>query len=175
VATQTHVARNVVVQNTSLTATLAASPAGTNATLAQQLQFTVTANTTNISSIELFGTGGSQGMASNQATAMFAFPASYFGAGLHPFYAVVTDQAGHRYQTATVWYRIVPAITLTLTGAPPMLMWPAIPTYGYDLQFTTNLTAGFQTLAAITATNSYVRWPISTTNAAGFYRVQLEP
>ena len=46
VETQTRVTRNVQIQNTSLTATLAALPAGTNATLDQQLQFTVTANAT---------------------------------------------------------------------------------------------------------------------------------
>ena len=43
VATQTRIMRNVRIQNTSLTATLAALPAGTNATFDQQLQFTVTA------------------------------------------------------------------------------------------------------------------------------------
>ena len=45
VAAPTRVTRRVQIQNTSLTATLAALPAGTNATLDQQLQFTVTANT----------------------------------------------------------------------------------------------------------------------------------
>ena len=175
VATQTHATRNVVIQNTGLTATLAVLPAGTNATLAQQLQFTVTPNATNISRIELFSTGGSQAVASNQATATFSVSAAYLGLGLHPFYALVTDQNGHRFQTATVFYRIGPVITLTVVGRPPMLTWPATPNYCYDLQSTTNLTAAFQTLAIITATNSSIQWPVSTTNGAVFYRVQLAP
>jgi hypothetical protein len=175
VATQTRVTRNVLVQNTSLTATLAALPTGTNAALGQQLQFTVTANATNISRIELFSTGGSQGVVSNQPAAVFVLSASYLGLGLHPFYAVVTDQAGYRFQTSTLSYRIIPAITLTLTGTPPVLAWLAITNRQYDLQFTTNLLNGFQTVTTITATNSVVQWPILTTNRAAFYRVKLDP
>ena len=56
----------------------------------------------NISRIELFSTGGSVGVATNQAAAVFAVSAADLGLGLHPFYALVTDQAGHRYQTQTV-------------------------------------------------------------------------
>jgi hypothetical protein len=175
VATQTRVTRNVVIQNTGLTATLAALPSGTNATLEQQLQFTVTPNAPNISRIELFSTGGSQGVANNQAKATFTVSAAYLGQGLHPFYALVTDQNGHRFQTATVFYRIGPVITLTVAGRPPMLTWSATPNYRYDLQSTTNLTAGFQTLATIIATNSSIQWPISTTNSVEFYRIQLAP
>jgi hypothetical protein len=175
VATQTRATRNVVIQNTGLTATLAALPSGTNATLAQQLQFTVTPNAMNISRIELFGTGGSQGVTTNQATATFTVSAAYLGLGLHPFYALITDQDGHRFQTATVWYRIGPAITLTVAGRPPVLTWSATTNYQYDLQSTTNLMAGFQTLATITATNSSVQWPVSPTNSAQFYRVKLDP
>ena len=175
VATQTRVTRNVRIQNTSLTATLAALPTGTNVTLDQQLQFTVTANATNIARIELFSTGGSVGVATNQAAAVFSLSAAYLGLGLHPFYALVTDQAGHRYQTQTVWYRIIPAITLTLAGTPPVLSWPAIPGRQYDLQSTTNLANGFQTVTTIAATNSVIQWPITTTGSAAFYRVQLDP
>ncbi len=113
-ATQTRVTRNVRIQNTSLTATLTALPAGTNATLDQQLQFTVTANTTNVASIELFSTGGSLGVVTNQAAAVFEVSAAYLGLGLHPFYALVTDQTGHRYQTQTIWYRVLPAISISV-------------------------------------------------------------
>ena len=149
VATQTRVTRTVQVTNTSLSATLAALPTGTNAALGQSLQFTVTANTTNMARIELFSTGGSQGVVSNQAAAVFAVSASYLGLGLHPFYAVVTDQAGHRYQTSTAWYDIIPVITLTLTYSPPMIAWPALPYRQYVLLFTTNLATGFQTVATV--------------------------
>ncbi|MGA2854483.1 MAG: TIGR03790 family protein [Verrucomicrobiota bacterium] len=175
VGTQTKVARDVWIQNTSLAATLAALPDGSNATLGQQLQFTVAANVTNISRIELFSTGGSVGVATNQATAVFDVYAAYLGLGLHPFYAQVTDQAGNRCQTQTVWYRILPTITLTLTGTPPMLVWPAIPGRQYDVQSTTNLAAGFQTVTTIAETNSVIRWPITMTGSTGFYRVRLDP
>ena len=175
VETQTRVTRNVQIQNTSLAAALAALPTGTNATLDQQLQFTVTANTADVSRIELFSTGGFAGVATNQAAAVFDVSAAYLGLGLHPFYAFVTDQAGNCYRTQTAWYRILPTITLTLTGTPPVLAWPAIPGRQYDLQSTTNLAAAFQTVATIAATNSVIQWPIATTGGAGFYRVQLDP
>jgi hypothetical protein len=175
VATQTRVTRNVLVQNTGLTATLAALPAGSNASLGQPLQFTVTASPTNISRIELFSTGGSQGVVTNQAAAMFVLSPGYLGLGLHPFYAVVTDQAGHRFQTATVFYRIVPVITLTITGTPPVLAWPAVSGRQYDVQSTTDLLAGFQTVTTVTATNSVAHWPIFTTGSTVFYRVRLVP
>jgi len=175
VATQTRVTRAVQVQNTSLTATLAALPSGTNAALGQSLQFTVTANTTNLARIELFSTGGSQGVVANQPTAVFTVSASYLGLGRHPFYAVVTDPAGNRCQTATIWYDLIPAIELALTSTPPMIAWPAIPNRQYELQSTTNLAAGFQTVATLTATNSVMQWALATTNRAAFYRVRLDP
>jgi uncharacterized protein (TIGR03790 family) len=175
VATQTQVTREVRIQNTGLAATLAALPTGSNAALGQSLQFTVTASITNLARIELFSTGGSQGVVTNQATAVFTLSTSSLGLGLHPFYALVTDQAGNRFQTSTAWYRIIPAITLTLTGTPPVVAWPAIPSRQYELQYATGLTTGFQTVALITATNSVMQWPLSAANDAGFYRVRLDP
>jgi uncharacterized protein (TIGR03790 family) len=175
VRTQTRVMRSVQIQNTSLAATLAALPAGTNATLNQQLQFTVTADTNAVACIELFSTGGSVGVATNQPAAVFNVSAAYLGLGLHPFYALVTGQNGNSYRTRTVWYRILPVITLTLTGTPPMLTWMAVPGCEYDLQSTTNLASGFQTVATIVATNSVIQWPVNLSGTAGYYRVQLDP
>jgi uncharacterized protein (TIGR03790 family) len=175
VRTQTRVVRNVQIQNTSLAATLAALPAGTNTTLNQQLQFTVTANTNTVARIELFSTGGSVGVATNQPAAVFNVSAAYLGLGLHPFYALVTGQDGNSYQTRTVWHRIFPAITLTLTGAPPMLTWTAVPGLEYDLQSTTNLASGFQTVATMVATNCVIQQPVNFSGTAGYYRVQLDP
>jgi hypothetical protein len=71
------------------------------------LQFTVTPNTNNISRIELFSTGGSVGVATSQSNAPFIVSSTDLGLGLHPFYALVTDQNGLRYQTQTAWYRII--------------------------------------------------------------------
>jgi len=173
VATQTRITRNVVVNNTGLTAALASDPADNHATLAQSLQFTITANETNISKIELFGTGGSLGMVPSRATAVFTVSAAYLGLGLHPFYAIVTDHLGNQYRTPTVSYRLVAPIPLALSGGGTF-SWPVIAGLNYELQFTTNLAAGFATLVALTASNSPAQWPIGTTNAAGFYRVKLD-
>jgi uncharacterized protein (TIGR03790 family) len=175
VATQTKVTRNVLVQNTSLTATMTAFPTGTNATLNQQLQFTVTASATNISRIELFSTGGSVGFTNNQSNAVFTVSAAYLGLGLHPFYALVTDTTGDRCQTQTAWYNIIPAFTLTLSDGPPTLSWPAISGYQYTVLSTTNLLVGFQTVTTITATNNVIQWPITTNANAEYYRVELGP
>lgn len=175
VRTQTGISRNVRVQNTPLTASLAALPAGTNATLDMQLQFTVSANLPNISRIELFTTGGSAGVVSNQQVAVFSLSSASLGMGLHPFYALVTDTAGDRYQTQTDWIRIIPSITVAITGPPLTLSWQAIPGRQYDILSTTNLSAAFQTVASVTASNTVVQWPISATNwAARFYRVKLD-
>ncbi len=171
VRTQNRMVRNVQVQNTSLSATLAALPVGTNTS---QLQFVVTANATNIARIELFSTGGSVGVTTNLATVVLTVNTAYLGVGLHPFYALVTDLTGHRYQTQTIW-EINPVINLTLTGTPPVLAWPAIPGRRYTLQSTTNLATTFQTITNITASNSIIEWPIATISSAGFYRVQVSP
>ena len=175
VRTQTRVTRDGQIQNTGLAATLVALPGGTNATMSQQLQFTVTANTNAVARIELFTTGGLAGAATNQPTAVFNVSAAYLGLGLHPFYALVTGQNGNSYRTRTVWYRILPTITLTLTGAPPMLTWTAVPGFEYDLQSTTNLASGFQTVTTMVATNSVMQQPVNFSGMAGYYRVQLYP
>ncbi len=135
----------------------------------------MTANTTNIARIELFSTGGSIGTVTNQSAAVFSVSTVFLGVGLHPFYAVVTDQAVHHYQTQTISYRIIPPMTLTLVGSSPVVSWQTIPGCQYDLQSSTNLAAGFQTLATITATNSMAQWPIPATGRAAFYRVKLNP
>jgi uncharacterized protein (TIGR03790 family) len=175
VRTQTRVTQTVQVQNTSLTATLAALPAGSNAALTQPLQFTVTANTTNIARIELFSTGGCVAAVTNQPGANFVLTATNLGLGLHPFYALITDGSGNHHRTQTVWYRIIPPITLTLTGPPLTLTWTATPGDQYNLQYTTNLTSGFQTVTTISATNTVVQWPVTMSGQAGFYQVQLAP
>ena len=52
---------------------------GTNATLDMLLQFAVTPNATNISRLELFSTGGSVGLATNQATVVLVVAATDLG------------------------------------------------------------------------------------------------
>ena len=176
VRTQTRVSRSVRFQNTPLAATFTPLLAGTNATLDAPLQFTVTANAPNISRLELFSTGGSLGVVSNQLSAVFTAPSTALGLGLHPFYALVTDTAGNRYQTETVWIRLFPSIWLNLSGAPLKLSWPATPGVGYNVLATTNLASPFQTVTSIVASSTLVQWPIpAPVNATSFYRVSVSP
>jgi uncharacterized protein (TIGR03790 family) len=136
VRTQTHVSRSVLIQNTALTATLTPQFVGTNATLDMPLQFAVTPNATNISRIELFSTGDSVGVTSNQPTAVFTVLSATLGLGVHPFYALVTDIAGNQYQTQTYW------VALTLPQPPAITTPPAAQSVvvGFNATFTVTAT-----------------------------------
>ena len=176
VRTQTRVSRSIRIQNTALAAAFTRQLVGTNALLDMPLQFTVTANATNISRIELFSTGGSLGAVTNQSSAVFTIAsAAFLGLGLHPFYALVTDTAGNRYQTETDWIRL-PAFNLSLSGPPLTLSWPASPGATYQVLVTTNLAGSFQPVTSIVASSSLVQWLVpSPAGAARFYRVSLSP
>jgi hypothetical protein len=166
----------VRIQNTGLTATFTPLLVGTNATLEMPLQFSVSASATNIACIELFSTGGSIGAVSNQPTVVFTVPSATLGLGLHPFYALVTDTAGNSYQTQTVSVRLVPSFQLSLAGTPLNLSWAAIPGQRYAVLAATNLSAGFQPVASVTASNALAQWLVSAPGSAtAFYRVQLSP
>ena len=176
VRTQTRVSRSVRVQNTALTASFAPLLVGTNTTLDVPLQFTVTANAPNISRIELFSTGGSLGVVSNQSSAVFTAPSAALGLGLHPFYALVTDTSGNQYQTETDWIRLIPSFKLSISSVPLALSWPATTGVPYTVLATTNLDSPFQTVTSIVASSTLVQWPIPTpAGAASFYRVSLSP
>jgi uncharacterized protein (TIGR03790 family) len=176
VRTQTRISRNVRIQNTALTAMFIPLLAGTNATLDMPLQFTVTASATNIARIELFSTGGSAGVSSNRASVVFTVPSAVLGLGLHPFYALVTDTAGHQYQTQTYWIRLIPSFLLSISSPPLTLSWPAIPDQGFDVLATTNLASPLHTVTSLVASSKVVRWPIPMpASTASFYRVRLRP
>jgi uncharacterized protein (TIGR03790 family) len=176
VRTQTRISRTVQVRNTALTAAFTPLLAGTNATLDMVLQFAVTPNATNIARLELFSTGGSVGVVSNQPSAIFTAPSATLGLGLHPFYALVTDTAGNQYQTETDSIRLVPSFTLSLSGAPLQLSWTATPGQRYNVLATTNLASAFQTVTSVVASNALVQWPVpAPAKAASFYRVSLSP
>jgi uncharacterized protein (TIGR03790 family) len=176
VRTQTHLSRTVQVRNTILTATLVPLLAGTNTTLEAPLSLTVDANGNNISTIELLSTGGSLGVVSNQATATFVVPTSFLGVGVHPFYAIVTDSAGHQFRTSTTSLQIVPDFALAISSGPLRLSWESQPGVSYDILSSTNLAAGFQYVDAITATGPQSQWviPPGSTGPA-FYRLRLSP
>ena len=140
------------------------------------LQFTVTANAGNIARIELFSTGGSIGVVSNQQSALFTAPSATLGLGLHPFYAVVTDTTGHQYQTQTDWIRLIPPFSLSISRAPLALSWPSIPGQSYDVRAATAVTGAFQIVTSLVTSNTLIQWPIPAPAApASFYRVSLTP
>jgi uncharacterized protein (TIGR03790 family) len=171
VRTQTRIAETLQFHNTTLSATFPAPMA----TSSGNLQFTVGASATNITRIELFSTGGSVAVATNQATAQLVASTATLGVGLHPFNAVVTDTSGHQYQTPTIWEQM-PASVLSVTAAPRALNWPAIVGRQYSVLATTNLAIPFQTIGTLTATNSQAQWPINTsTGGTVFYQVSVTP
>ena len=179
VRTQSRTTQNVRIQNSSLAATFTCLLGGTNTALEATLQFAVTANTNNISRIELFSTGGLVASATNQSTTTFSVAATNFDLGLHPFYALVTDNNGRQYRTDTKWIRLVttePPFALKVTSSPVVLTWPATAGRHYDILSTSNITNTFQLRETIVPTNSPARW--TETNGSPtqqFYRVRVSP
>ncbi len=100
VRTQRRVAQAVRIQNTPLSAVFTTLVGDTNTALEATLQFSVVANTNGVTKIELFSTGGSLAVVTNQSSAVFAVAGTTLGAGLHPFYAVVTAGGGQQYRIA---------------------------------------------------------------------------
>jgi hypothetical protein len=175
VHTQARVTQNVLVQNSPLSATLTLLAGASNTVLNFTLLFSVTANTNTISQIELFSTGGSLGVVSNLSTATFSVAATNLGAGLHPFYAVVTRSDGKQYRTGTLWIRlgaIEPPFGLTLALPPPSIAWPATAGRSYEVLSTTNLAVPFQLRTSIMPSNASGLWIDTITGAPQqFYRV----
>jgi uncharacterized protein (TIGR03790 family) len=173
VRTQTRTTHQIRVQNTGLTATFAPLTGTTNAGLGAPLSFSVTANQTDISRIELFSTGGSVAAVTNQSQAILSVSTTALGLGLHPFYAIITRADGKQYRTETIRIRIVAAPNLEITGPPWRLTWTAIPGHAYNILASTNLTS-FQKVATVTPTSTAAEWiaPSSTANAV-FYRIEV--
>jgi hypothetical protein len=169
VRTQTRAEQTFQFRNTALSASLAALAPDTNG----NLTFAIAADATNIAQIELFSTGGSIAVATNQPAAVMAASAATLGVGLHPFYAVVTDSNGHQYQTPTVWEQI-PALQLSVIGPPQVLSWPAITGRQYSVLSATNFGGAFQTVGTVLATNTQAQWsiPVSPSGAV-FYQVSV--
>jgi len=171
VRTQTRVAQTVQFRNTALSATFGALGAATNG----NLLFDVAANAANIVQIELFSTGGSVALATNQAAAELAASAATLGVGLHPFYAVVMDANGHQYQTPTLWEQI-PALQLSIIGPPQALTWPAIAGRQYSVLTATNLSGPWQAVTNLLATNAQAHWTITAPSSGQlFYQVSVAP
>ena len=176
VRTQARLAQTVRIQNTSLAAVFTTLVGDTNTALEAILQFSVVANTNNISKIELFSTGGSRATVLSQSNAVFSVAGISLGLGLHSFYAIVTANDGRQYRSETKWIRLVGAdspFPVSLAAPPPKLAWPAAAGRSYDILSTTSLGAAFQASASMTPSNSAAQW--TDTNAAvlpHFYRVR---
>jgi len=166
VRTQTSVSQGVVVQNTPLWAALTPVINTSSTNLEGLLQFSVTANTTNVAMIELFSTGGMIAGATNQASALFTTSFATLGTGLHPFYALVTDHSSNRYQTPTLSYRF-PLIWPTVRPAAASLSWPALPGLTYQVLAATNATGPFQPAGSLAPTNSPAPLPRPTRRRNG--------
>ena len=177
VRTQKPISRSVRIQNTTLTATFTSLLGDTNTALEATLQFSVVANTNNITRIELFSTGGALTNVTGQSSAMFSIAATNLGIGLHPFYSMVTRADGREYRTETKWTRIIgpePPFALSVVGTAPTLAWPATAGRRYEVMSATNLSDTFLLRDAVTPTNSAVEWS-ETNNSTSprFYRVQV--
>lgn len=179
VRTQKRISQTVRVQNSPLSAVFACLLCDTNTALEATLQFSVTANTNTISRIELFSTGGSWGISSNSQAATFSVVATNLGAGLHPFYAIVTRNDGIQYRTETKWIRLTASeqpFAVSIAGATPTLSWPATAGRRYEILSATNVDTTLSLRDAVIPTNSPGFW--SETNNAStnrFYRVRSAP
>lgn len=180
VHTQTRATQNIIIQNTSLSATLNTLAGGSNYAVEATLQFSVTPNTNAISLIQLFSTGGLLAAVTNQPTATFSVVATNLGVGLHPFYALVTANSGAQYRTATTWVRLVgpdSPFPLTIGASSPLtLVWPSTDGRSYDVLAYTNLVDPFQVLATVVATNTLAQWVQTNASAPQlFYQIRVSP
>jgi uncharacterized protein (TIGR03790 family) len=77
------------------------------------------------------------------------------------------------------YYRVSlmnPPFALSIADGPLKLSWPAIPGQRYDVLASTNLSAAFQTVTSLVASNTVVQWFLPTSSAAAsFYCLRLSP
>jgi hypothetical protein len=176
VRTQTAISRDVSIQNTALAATFTTLSGGANTDLAATLRFSVVASTNNINTIELFSTGGSLGVVSNQPAAAFSVAGTNFGLGLHPFYAVVAASGGAQYRTETQWIRLLgpePPFMVSVASPPTVLSWPATAGRSYDVLSSSNLQSLFQVQTSLIPSSDTAAWAdTNATSSPRFYRVR---
>ena len=99
VRTQTRATVPVTVQNSTLSATMRLVDLTDPSPVQGTYHILVTANTNNVSAINLFSTGGLLATVTNQATNTFTVNGSNLGVGLHPFYAIVQTSTGASFRT----------------------------------------------------------------------------
>lgn len=179
VRTQCRFSQIVRITNSPLAATLSCLLCDTNSAIEATLQFQVAANTNTISRIELFSTGGSWGVVSNQPTANFSLAATNLGLGLHPFHALVMRTDGRLFRTETKWIRLnagdVPFL-VNISGTTPTLSWPATAGRRYEILSAIEAPNTLTLRDAVIPTNSTGLWA-ETNNVATnrIYRVRTAP
>ena len=175
VRTQQRATQTVRIQNSSLSAVFTTLFGASNTVLGATLQFSIVANANNIAKIELFSTGGSLTNLLGQASATFSVAGATLGVGLHPFYAVVTDNNGQQYRTETQWIRLGAAespFTVSLEAPPATLVWPATAGRSYDILSADNLPGVFQPVATLVPSNSPAVWTDTNSAPQRFYRIR---
>ena len=106
--TQTRATLPVIIQNTSLSATMTLLDLPGTAPVQGLYHIQVSANTNNnITTIALYSTGSALSTVANQSTATFQVDGTSLGVGQHPFYALVQSSSGPSYRTQTEWVRFI--------------------------------------------------------------------
>jgi uncharacterized protein (TIGR03790 family) len=176
VRTQARLTQTIQIQNGPLAANFVTLVGASNSAVEGTLQFSVTANTNTISSIELFSTGGSLGIISNAPSAVFSVAGTNLDLGLHPFYAIITASNGQQYRTETKWIRLIGPenpFVLSISNPPPTLSWPATAGRSYDILSATALANPFQPSATLIPPSTAALWTETNPPAAQrFYRVR---
>jgi uncharacterized protein (TIGR03790 family) len=176
VRTQQRVSQTVRIQNGALSATFNTLVGDTNTAIEATLQFSVVANTNNVTNIVFYSTGGPLATNVNQSSATFSVLGTTLGVGLHPFYGIVSTSDGKKYRTETKWIRLITTespFPVSVHASALTLSWPATAGRSYDILSATNPMNAFQMLQTVVPTNSAALWV--DTNAPGrqrFYRVR---
>jgi uncharacterized protein (TIGR03790 family) len=179
--TQARISRNVQIRNTSLSADLTLLSGASNTLATVPIVVFVKANATQISKIELFSTGGSLQSITGVTESRFTVDPGVLGAGLHPFYAMVSSSGDTQYRSATVWVRILntsdpePPFELAIRQSPCQLDWSATAGRTYEVLASDEPAGTYLQLGAVTPTNSPAIWPISNLLFPGdmrLYRVR---
>lgn len=176
VRTQTRITRSVQIQNSGWTAALVPLQPGTTVPVGTTLRFRVTSTQAGPFRAELFSTGGSVDTVSDAVSGVeVSVSSTDLGVGLHPFWALLTDENGKQYRTATSWVRVSLAPVLTISRAPLKLQWGAAPGKIYDILAANDL-SNWNVLDSVVATDVLQTWVIPDTNApAMYYRLRMAP
>lgn len=170
---QTRASMQVNVKNTPIMGTLQRL-SGSLAPPGSQVRLRVEASGAPVQRIELFTTGGLAGIATNVSSADFELSADWLGAGVHPFYALVTTSLGSFRTSAQRIVVTAPFEISVRTGPGVVLEWPAIPGGRYEVLSGNHSLGITNSLATLQANTSIGRWSGPTpTTVPALYRVRF--